>query len=107
MRYTGPFLYFVDDHPRGEVYTYRCPGCQMLHVLATGKGDRPRWTFDGNFQVPTFSPSVLVTWETPNGRRCCHHFIREGKIQFLGDCTHNLANQTVPMIPYHNTVTKP
>ena len=31
----------------------------------------------------------------------CHHFIRDGKIQFLGDCTHALRGQTVdlPDIP--------
>jgi len=27
----------------------------------------------------------------------CHSFIRDGKIQFLGDCTHALAGQTVDL----------
>jgi hypothetical protein len=30
----------------------------------------------------------------------CHSFVREGQIQFLGDCTHAFAGQTVPMIPF-------
>lgn len=27
----------------------------------------------------------------------CHSFVRAGMIQFLGDCTHKLANHTVPL----------
>jgi hypothetical protein len=29
----------------------------------------------------------------------CHIFVRDGKIQFLNDCTHELAGKTVPMEP--------
>lgn len=51
---------------------------------------------------PTFSPSILVTlrWsENDNTMKddVCHSFVRDGQIQFLGDCTHKLANQTVPI----------
>ena len=28
----------------------------------------------------------------------CHSFVTDGKIQFLGDCTHELAGQTVELI---------
>jgi hypothetical protein len=44
---------------------------------------------------PTFSPSYL-TWidDGPCAFRC-HSFIRDGQIQFLSDCTHALAAQTV------------
>jgi hypothetical protein len=31
--------------------------------------------------------------------RICHCFIRDGQIQFLLDCTHALAGQTVPLPP--------
>lgn len=58
-----------------------------------------RWTFNGDFDKPTFSPS-LNTWITgTNGevRSRCHSFIRDGRIQFLGDCTHALAGQTVDL----------
>jgi hypothetical protein len=27
----------------------------------------------------------------------CHSFVTDGRIQFLGDCTHALANQTVEL----------
>jgi hypothetical protein len=28
---------------------------------------------------------------------CCHSFVTNGKIQFLADCTHKLAGQTVEL----------
>src|SRR5208337_2210976 len=34
-------------------WTFRCPGCNDWHVLKD-------WTFNGNLEKPTFSPSVLV-----------------------------------------------
>jgi len=27
----------------------------------------------------------------------CHYFLKGGMLQFLGDCTHTLAGQTVPL----------
>lgn len=34
--------------------------------------------------------------------KVCHSFVREGRIQFLGDCTHRLAGHTVdlPAFPF-------
>jgi hypothetical protein len=84
-----------------------CPGCQEAHAVG------PSWTFNGDYERPTFSPSIKVTGkrritdeeydrimggekvEIPD--MCCHSFIRDGQIQFLGDCTHALAGQTVPL----------
>jgi len=71
------------------------------------------WEFNGSFESPTFSPSVLITGVEsitdeeaerilagepfePKPRRC-HFFIKEGKIQYLNDCSHSLAGKTVPM----------
>jgi hypothetical protein len=28
----------------------------------------------------------------------CHSWINEGAAQFLGDCSHEMANQTVPLL---------
>lgn len=96
-------------------YSFHCPGCGENHgVPTTGK---KAWRFNGNEESPTFQPSLLVTsghftdrfkpgdecWCTYHktnpdcGYRCyrCHSFITDGRIQFLGDCTHALAGQTV------------
>ncbi len=44
---------------------------------------------------PTFSPSLGVNMTMPDVR--CHSFVRDGKIQFLDDCFHELRGQTIDM----------
>lgn len=80
-----------------------CPGCERHHcpVVAEEDGWRPSicWDWDGNLEAPTFSPSYLeYGWEN-DARERCHSFIKAGKWQFLSDCTHALAGQTVDMVP--------
>ena len=36
----------------------------------------------------------------PNGEERCHSFIRDGKIQYLNDCTHEFAGKTVELPDY-------
>lgn len=99
---------------------FRCPGCNELHQVSVGDGDGPRWGYNGNPEAPTFTPSILVRsghyvpghengpcWctyakehpEEDDGFKCsvCHSFVTDGRIQFLGDCTHALAGQTVEL----------
>jgi len=89
-------------------YGYWCPGCQSGHEIAVSKKNHcgAQWSFNADFQRPTFSPSLHLKINTPDmGERyqpdvrstVCHCFIRDGKIQFLGDCTHALRGQTVDM----------
>lgn len=72
-------------------WLYYCPGCDEHH----GPGDS--WAFNGDHERPTFSPSILVTGYIRDAEVRCHSFVRDGQIQYLGDCTHALAGQTVPM----------
>jgi len=79
---------------------YWCQGCAERHIVRTGAGDGPRWGFNGDFAAPTFTPSVLITWRDPDGQipdEVCHTFITAGMVQFLGDCTHALAGQTLEL----------
>jgi hypothetical protein len=92
---------------------FRCPGCATAHQIQFGEGSGPRWGFNGDYDRPTFTPSVLVRGTRPitddEHRRImagetikpeplvCHSFVTDGQIQFLGDCTHALAGQTVPL----------
>lgn len=61
----------------------------------------PQWIFNGNMDRPTFAPSVLQRYDYgPNEDRkhfCCHSFVRDGQIQYLTDCTHAMAGQTVDL----------
>jgi len=75
-----------------------CPGCKQGHLFTTRS--RPGWTgwtFNGNPDEPTFSPSMLVNKSWPERR--CHSFVEGGKIRFLSDCYHELAGQTVELGP--------
>lgn len=87
--------------------TWWCPGCDEAHMIQTGAGSGPRWGWNNNAERPTFTPSVLVrtgravdpTFETEPGDppEVCHSFVIDGAMQFLGDCTHALTGQTVPI----------
>lgn len=95
-----------------------CPGCSCQHTISV-EGQSP-WGFNGDGDAPTFTPSVLVTtghylsthkpgdpcwcqYEERFGRKSpfsclrCHSFVTAGRIQFLGDCTHALAGQTLDL----------
>lgn len=106
---------------QGDQLQFWCPGCNTTHVVSVGGGES--WQWNGDAERPTFTPSVLVRsghhsgryngqgcWcsynadkiargEEPSGFKCevCHSFITDGRIQFLGDCTHALAGQTVEL----------
>lgn len=85
-----------------------CPGCESNHQINS------RWTWNGNAEKPTISPSILVQgtqWEEaspfhdPRHRvaegetKVCHSFVSEGRWEFLADSTHVLSGQTVDVVP--------
>ena len=88
-----------------------CPGCDGAHQVNVGEGSGPRWGYNGNPDKPTFTPSILVrgvdrmtddeharimAGEHVEPRPIvCHSFVTDGRIQFLSDCTHRLAGQTL------------
>ncbi len=93
---------------------FHCPGCQSMHRVTVGEGPGPRWGWNGSGDTPSFTPSILVStghfveWngkhcdksgdpDWPCQCMCCHSFVADGRIQFLGDCTHDLAGQTVDL----------
>ena len=99
----------------GGNIAFYCPGCEQMHVVGAAA-----WQFNGNYERPSLSPSILVTsghyapdwpgrhcWcsynrehpKEPASFRCfrCHSFVKGGQIQFLSDSTHKLAGQTVPL----------
>ena len=75
-----------------------CPGCDEYHAVPVSKptnGEGVAWTFNGDEEKPTLNPSILVRHGADNS--ICHSFVTDGKIQFLGDCSHKLAGQTVDL----------
>jgi hypothetical protein len=81
---------------------FHCPGCgydHPFHVAPQRRERRadgseaPLWEWNGSMDKPTFTPSLLCNKDFPDKR--CHSYVTDGKIQFLGDCFHKLAGQTV------------
>lgn len=70
-----------------------CPGCNSCHYINVDPTMGAAWQFNGNVDKPTVSPSILVGKDGFVPR--CHSFIKNGMIQFLGDCDHDLKNKTV------------
>lgn len=86
-------------------YWFHCPGCGNDHAFTVGPQyspgeQRARWTFNGDFEKPTFSPSLLCNNNYPESR--CHSFVTDGQIQFLNDCWHSLKGQTVELPDYES-----
>lgn len=102
-----------------------CPGCGGPHGIRI-KGPPPVWSFNGDFDAPSFQPSVLcfttndeegMPMPTGQRRTLCHYFIRRGAelaerganldpkksyIDFCGDSPHELRGKIVelPDWPY-------
>lgn len=105
----------------GRYLNFWCPGCGRAHMIKVEGTGHPCWSWNGDADKPTFQPSILVQGRdfTPAGfaayerwraegcnkptpyfesaETVCHSFVTDGRIQFLGDCTHALAGQTVDL----------
>lgn len=88
-------LYTLKDSKTKEArgYLIYCSGCKCCHCFDG------RWTFNNDFEKPTFSPSLLV--KHGEGKKIiCHSFVKNGQIQYLNDCTHSLAGKTIDLEPF-------
>jgi hypothetical protein len=84
-------------HAHDDQYlSFRCPGCEDDHTVTVSPHPHP-WIWNGSLDRPTISPSIRVSrpWHPTN--KICHSFVREGRIEFLGDCMHALAGKTVDL----------
>lgn len=81
-----------------------CPACEEMHPLPSS------WTFNGDVNKPTFSPSFKQTFvanvrSTHVGKlagveRVCHYIITDGMIQFCPDSWHKRSDiVAMPIIP--------
>lgn len=68
-----------------------CPACDTTHMVTD------TWTVtehdDGTLTV---DPSILLT-QPPTTYRC-HSYLRDGVWQYLDDCSHQHAGQSLPMV---------
>lgn len=117
----------------GGMVMYWCPGCESCHGVST-EPSKPnpltgaKWQWNGSLERPTFEPSVLVhpaetiakdapelseteslqewadKYRTKTPR--CHHYVRDGRIEFLSDCDHALAGKTVDLPDWDQQLTE-
>lgn len=95
-------LHKYESEGHGTYYYFWCPGCKHCHAYVCNAPDgKPNWSFNGNFDKPTFTPSLLIFVTMPDTKErktCCHLFVTDGKIAYCGDCPHALNGQTVDMV---------
>lgn len=99
MSTSGSVVGVLHPAEAGEVMIF-CPGCKCGHVFSTKTKNAcgGLWTWNGDRVKPTFSPSMLVNQGEIHKR--CHSYVRDGNIQFLSDCFHELRGKTVPLEPF-------
>lgn len=79
---------------------YHCPGCKHLHGVPS-----ERWNWNGDTEMPTLWPSVrhfIPAGEWGPEKTTCHYFVLGGLIKYCGDCEHELAGKTMPMVDAEN-----
>jgi hypothetical protein len=80
-----------------------CPGCGHMERYVVerraGAAPGPLWSWNGNVEKPSFSPSMraFVPLEGGVERTTCHYFVTEGQIAYCADSPHKLSGQTVPL----------
>ena len=91
MDLTGGQKLHKIGHDNGKIqYLFWCPVCDHCHAYDES------WKFNGDYDKPTFTPSLLNT--KPNDRKDrCHLFVTDGKIKYLNDCSHALAGQEIEL----------
>lgn len=85
----------VESTPEGDYVRYRCPGCKHDHMVPA-----KRWNFNEDLESPTLSPSVrhfIPAGENRSEKTICHYFIKNGNIEYCGDCEHDLRGQKIPL----------
>lgn len=74
MSARGPLLRAAE----GGMLMFWCPGCDGVHGVRHSPGG---WSWNGD----------------PPVEKRCHSWVTEGRIEFLADCTHSMAGQTVDL----------
>lgn len=74
--------------PDRELLGYWCSGCEHIHIVNVVPDEKPAWGWNGDVNKPTLTPSIRTFWpknEEQSEATRCHHFLRDGVIEFLDD----------------------
>ena len=111
-----------EQEPERTGIGFWCPGCKTTHIYDE------RWKFNGNYEKPSFTPSLRITTGhyvqgirlrddgkcgmcesakergVPTYCSVCHLYATDGKLHFCADCTHELAGKlNIPMVVHDGT----
>lgn len=102
------------NNPESGIVVIKCPAghYHYIHTKKTNpNGQGMAWNFNGNMNLPTFTPSInerTGTYVDPNTKGDpdwlrensyhCHFIVTSGKIQFCGDCSHNLKGREMYLL---------
>jgi hypothetical protein len=86
-------------------YMIRCPECNWHEFPKQRLSNGAAWTFNGDVEKPTFSPSMnecINPTGSPHHQpdiptKRCHFIVTDGIINFCGDCTHGSAGKSMPL----------
>lgn len=94
-----------------DVISHWCPACEEVHVFTLHNSNGPHWSWDGNVDAPSFTPSMLIRVNTPDlphyqpnaASSVCHYILTAGIINYCADSTHAMSGQSVPLpdLPTH------
>lgn len=88
--------------PDRQLLGYWCQGCECLHIVNLGGDERPRWGWNGDVAKPTLTPSIRTFRPAKDDRpeqTQCHHFVRDGVIEFLSDSARHQVRGHQPLQP--------
>ena len=87
---------YVELHMPGPLPTRMIP--VQIRGTRAGTGN---WTWNGDTGNPTLRPSISTRMDYGDKNRqtiICHTWVNDGMAQFLDDCSHELAGQTLPLL---------
>lgn len=103
--------YFPCEAQEATHVQLHCPGPfpdRFIPVQLKGtRAGTGNWSWNGDIEMPTLKPSILTRadFTVPSdcggerrAEKVCHSFVNDGKIQFLSDCTHEFAGQTLDLL---------
>src|ERR1700739_1992527 len=94
MKFIVRNLRVADGNIREYVY-YWCSGCDRAHSVPAERGN-----WNKRVEPQTLHPSVRPYYVHPETKveiTSCHYFLKNGVIEYCGDCPHDLNGQKVPL----------
>jgi hypothetical protein len=67
-----------------------CPACRTGHEVKLGRNG---WAWNNREDFPTIAPSIYTKVRGKN----CHCIVRDGRIEYLTDSTHDLRGKSVEL----------